>query len=70
MTIQSTAAGLAALVALASGAAHAQDLAALEEAAKAEGMLTTIALPHDWCGYGAADRGLQEEIPRNPGSTS
>ena len=25
------------------------DLAALYEAAKAEGQLTTIALPHDWC---------------------
>ena len=24
-------------------------MAALYEAAKAEGMLTTIALPHDWC---------------------
>lgn len=28
------------------------DMAALIEAAKAEGMLTTIALPHDWCNYG------------------
>ena len=27
--------------------------AALIAAAKAEGQLTTIALPHDWCGYGA-----------------
>ena len=26
--------------------------AALIAAAKAEGQLTTIALPHDWCGYG------------------
>lgn len=25
---------------------------ALIAAAKAEGMLTTIALPHDWCNYG------------------
>ena len=24
----------------------------LVAAAKAEGMLTTIALPHDWCGWG------------------
>ena len=29
------------------------DLAALYEAAKAEGMLTTIALPLDWCNNGA-----------------
>ena len=28
-------------------------MAALIEAAKAEGTLTTIALPHDWCAYGA-----------------
>ena len=27
-------------------------MAAIYEAAKAEGMLTTIALPHDWCNYG------------------
>jgi putative spermidine/putrescine transport system substrate-binding protein len=27
---------------------------ALIDAAKAEGMLTTIALPHDWCNYGEA----------------
>ena len=33
--------------------AMAADMAALEAAAKAEGELTVIALPHDWCGYGA-----------------
>ncbi len=31
-------------------------------AAKAEGKLTTIALPHGWCGYGDGDRWLQEEV--------
>jgi putative spermidine/putrescine transport system substrate-binding protein len=31
----------------------ATDLNALYEAAKGEGQLTVIALPHDWCGYGA-----------------
>lgn len=31
---------------------QAEDLAAIEKAAKAEGMVSTIALPHDWCGYG------------------
>jgi putative spermidine/putrescine transport system substrate-binding protein len=35
-----------------SEAASADPMAALEEAAKAEGKLTTIALPHDWCNYG------------------
>ena len=32
--------------------AAADPMAALVEAAKAEGKLTTIALPHDWCNYG------------------
>ena len=36
------------------------DLTALYEAAKAEGQLTTIALPHDWCGYGAVIEGFKE----------
>jgi len=33
-------------------AASNDPMAALVAAAKEEGMLTTIALPHDWCGYG------------------
>ena len=53
--------------ALAAGAAVAQesttDLNALYEAAKAEGMLTTIALPHDWCGYGAVIDGFKAKYP-------
>ena len=35
-------------------AAAADPLADLIKAAQAEGMLTTIALPHDWCNYGEA----------------
>ena len=35
------------------GTAKAEAPAALIAAAKAEGQLTVIALPHDWCGYGA-----------------
>ncbi|WP_244486947.1 ABC transporter substrate-binding protein [Aurantimonas sp. Leaf443] len=31
----------------------------LVKAAKAEGQLTTIALPHDWCGYGAVIEGFK-----------
>lgn len=31
----------------------------LVAAAKAEGKLTTIALPHDWCGYGAVIEGFK-----------
>lgn len=41
-----------------SGAAFAQS-AELVAAAKAEGMLTTIALPHDWCGYGELIAGFK-----------
>jgi putative spermidine/putrescine transport system substrate-binding protein len=39
------------------------DLAALYEAAKTEGQLTTIALPHDWCGYGAVIEGFKAKYP-------
>jgi putative spermidine/putrescine transport system substrate-binding protein len=40
-------------VAAGCGAARAEPPAELVAAAKAEGQLTVIALPHDWCGYGA-----------------
>lgn len=40
------------------GASFAQS-AELIAAAKAEGMLTTIALPHDWCGYGELIAGFK-----------
>ena len=41
--------------------AHAQtvDMDALIAAAKTEGTLTTIALPHDWCNYGAVIEGFK-----------
>jgi putative spermidine/putrescine transport system substrate-binding protein len=38
---------------------EADPMAALVEAAKAEGQLTTIALPHDWCNYGEAIEGFK-----------
>jgi putative spermidine/putrescine transport system substrate-binding protein len=44
-------------------AASAQDMAALEAAAKAEGQLTTIALPHTWCGYGDVIAGFKAKYP-------
>ncbi|WP_244487974.1 ABC transporter substrate-binding protein [Aureimonas sp. Leaf454] len=52
------------MLAVASGAAQAQEGAKLSmdelvAAAKAEGQLTTIALPHDWCGYGAVIEGFK-----------
>ena len=37
--------------------------AELVEAAKKEGMLTTIALPHSWCGYGDVIAGFKAKYP-------
>ena len=57
------------------GAAFSQNMDELVAAAKAEGMLTTIALPHSWCGYGdviaalrtAKDEGyLTEQLAIDP----
>jgi putative spermidine/putrescine transport system substrate-binding protein len=42
-----------------SGRALAQTMDSLIAAAKAEGQLTTIALPHDWCGYGELIEGFK-----------
>ena len=42
-----------------SGAAYAEPSAELIAAAKAEGSLTTIALPHDWCDYGELIEGFK-----------
>lgn len=39
------------------------DLAALEAAAIEEGMVTTIALPHDWCNYGGVIEGFKAKYP-------
>ncbi len=38
-------------------------LTELEGAAKAEGALTLIALPHDWCGYGDVIAGFKAKYP-------
>jgi putative spermidine/putrescine transport system substrate-binding protein len=47
-----------------SATAFAQtDMAALEAAAKAEGQLTVIALPHSWCGYGQVIEGFKAKYP-------
>ena len=43
--------------------ASAQSMDELIEGAKAEGMLTTIALPHSWCGYGDVIAGFKEKYP-------
>ena len=41
----------------------AEPSAELIEAAKKEGMLTTIALPHDWCGYGGVIESFKAKYP-------
>ncbi|MEO8756691.1 MAG: ABC transporter substrate-binding protein [Devosia sp.] len=38
-------------------------MAALYDAAKAEGQLTVIALPHTWCGYGDVIEGFKAKYP-------
>lgn len=64
MTIK-TALGLATglVAALSTSALHAQSLDEITAAAKTEGMLTTIALPHDWCGYGGVIEGFKAKYP-------
>ncbi|NCQ24067.1 MAG: iron ABC transporter substrate-binding protein [Rhodobacteraceae bacterium CG17_big_fil_post_rev_8_21_14_2_50_63_15] len=54
----------ASLVALLSATlVSAQSLTEIEAAAKAEGMLSTIALPHDWCGYGDVIASFKAKYP-------
>jgi putative spermidine/putrescine transport system substrate-binding protein len=46
-----------------SAISSAQSMDELVAAAKKEGQLTTIALPHDWCGYGAVIDGFKAKYP-------
>ncbi len=48
---------------LAATAGMAQSMDDIMAGARAEGMLTTIALPHDWCGYGAVIDGFRTMYP-------
>jgi len=43
--------------------ASAQSMEELIAGAQAEGMLTTIALPHNWCGYGAIIASFKAKYP-------
>ncbi len=52
-----------ALMATSFAAAAQEDINALYEAAKAEGMLSTIALPHDWCGWGDIIASFKAKYP-------
>jgi putative spermidine/putrescine transport system substrate-binding protein len=45
------------------GMSYAGAMEDLEAAAKAEGQLTVIALPHDWCGYGGVIAGFKAKYP-------
>lgn len=45
----------------AAGAGQAANMDQLVAAAKQEGSLTTIALPHDWCGYGDLIAGFKQK---------
>jgi putative spermidine/putrescine transport system substrate-binding protein len=54
---------VAALLATTFSASAQNDLDALYEAAKAEGQLTVIALPHDWCGWGEIIASFKEKYP-------
>ncbi|UGA38792.1 hypothetical protein JOS77_03365 [Chromobacterium haemolyticum] len=46
-------------LALLANTAFADNLNALIQAAKKEGELNVIALPHDWCGYGGVIAGFK-----------
>jgi len=52
-----------ALVVASTSLAFAEPSAELIEAAKKEGMLTTVALPHDWCGYGDVIAAFKAKYP-------
>ena len=57
----STAPSAAGSAAASGGGGGAADMTALIAAAKGEGALTTIALPRDWCNYGAAIDGFSKK---------
>jgi putative spermidine/putrescine transport system substrate-binding protein len=53
----------AVLVGASTGLGFAQSMDELVAAAKEEGTLTTIALPHSWCGYGDVIAGFKAKYP-------
>ena len=63
MKFKTTLVATVSICAMLGSVAQAQTLAELEAAAKAEGMLTTIALPHSWCGYGDVIAGFKAKYP-------
>ena len=63
MTFRIVLATASAAAMLAGTAATAQTMEELIAGAQAEGMLSTIALPHDWCNYGEVIAGFKEMYP-------
>ena len=59
-TLRTSVSALAVLASTGMVFAQSADLVA---AAKKEAQLTTIALPHDWCGYGAVIEGFKAKYP-------
>ncbi len=59
-TILTSVSALAMWACMGSALGQSQELI---DAAKAEGQLTTIALPHDWCGYGEVIAGFKAKYP-------
>ena len=55
--------GVSLIALLSATTASAETLAEIEAAAKKEGMLTTIALPHDWCNYGEIIASFKAKYP-------
>ncbi|MCF1502290.1 ABC transporter substrate-binding protein [Afifella sp. H1R] len=62
-TLFAASVSVVALLATTMTASAETDLDALYKAAKEEGQLTTIALPHSWCGYGDVIDGFKEKYP-------
>ncbi len=58
-----TSVSMLAVLAVSAPAFAQADLDALYEAAKGEGQLTVIALPHSWCNYGGVIEGFKAKYP-------
>ena len=61
--LKTGAAGVSLIAMLSATIASAQSMDELVAAAKAEGNLTVIALPRDWCGYGAVIDAFKAKYP-------
>lgn len=63
MNIKTMLKATALVVAATASQATAQDMSELATAAEGEGMLSTIALPHSWCGYGDVIANFKAKYP-------